>query len=116
MILQEKYDNRADVFSYGLVLAELLTGLKVSTGLERLPQELFALQPEQVTASLLPGCPAAFTQLCLDCCAFEPHDRPEFREVISRIMAIQKELYPTPASPRRRPSRGPKLAASPKPE
>lgn len=108
VILQDAYDHKADVFSYGLVLAELITGLKVSTGFERGPEDLFALKTEQVTSSLLPGCPEEFSQLCLDCCAFEPHDRPEFREVINRIMAIQKALFPTPVTPRR-PSRGPKM-------
>mmetsp|Transcript_15325 Transcript_15325/g.59901 ORF Transcript_15325/g.59901 Transcript_15325/m.59901 type:complete len:318 (-) Transcript_15325:123-1076(-) len=111
VILQEEYDNKADVFSYGLVLAELITGLKVSTAFERGPQDLFALQTEQVTDNLLAGCPPAFAQLCLDCCAFEPADRPEFRDVINRILRLLDQLFPEVTRSPRRPSRGPRPLA-----
>lgn len=92
MIMGFQYDNKVDVFSYGIVLCELITRVKISDHLQRKPQEAFGLNVSQLEKLIPADCPPEFAQVAIDCCAYEPSARPSFKDVIRRLKPIQKSL------------------------
>jgi serine/threonine protein kinase len=99
MILGMQYDNKIDVFSYGVVLVELITRLKISTELQRKPSDAFGLDVNKFRSLVPKDCPPEFAELAIDCCAYEPKDRPSFKDVIRRIKPVMKIVSEMPARP-----------------
>ncbi|ELR17959.1 serine/threonineprotein kinase, putative [Acanthamoeba castellanii str. Neff] len=94
MIMGFQYDNKVDVFSYGIVLCELITRAKISDHLQRKPQEAFGLNVSQLEKLIPADCPPEFAQVAIDCCGYEPSARPSFKDVIRRLKPIMKTLPP----------------------
>ncbi|GAM20023.1 hypothetical protein SAMD00019534_031980 [Acytostelium subglobosum LB1] len=89
ILLGMSYDTSCDVFSYGVVLAELITGMKPGTNIwVRTPDSCFDINPDEMKQNALPGCPQKLIDLCLDCCKYEPSQRPKFDDVLSTIKNI----------------------------
>eukprot|EP01113_Clastostelium_recurvatum_P037212 TRINITY_DN540_c0_g1_i2.p1 TRINITY_DN540_c0_g1~~TRINITY_DN540_c0_g1_i2.p1 ORF type:complete len:504 (+),score=81.55 TRINITY_DN540_c0_g1_i2:55-1566(+) len=82
------YDYKVDVFSYGVVLVEIITGAVPD---ERRPGDKFALNEQGLRAKVLPGCPPAFVELCVDCTRFDPASRPSFKQILQRVKKIFEE-------------------------
>ena len=92
------YDAKADVFSYGIVLFEIITREKVSVALQRSPMDAFDLD-ERKTRNLLPkDCPPELAELAFRCCRYEPNHRPDFRQIVNELAAMIK-TFPVPAKP-----------------
>eukprot|EP00011_Vannellida_sp_DIVA3-517-6-12_P014246 CAMPEP_0114616352 /NCGR_PEP_ID=MMETSP0168-20121206/6642_1 /TAXON_ID=95228 ORGANISM="Vannella sp., Strain DIVA3 517/6/12" /NCGR_SAMPLE_ID=MMETSP0168 /ASSEMBLY_ACC=CAM_ASM_000044 /LENGTH=326 /DNA_ID=CAMNT_0001827463 /DNA_START=158 /DNA_END=1137 /DNA_ORIENTATION=- len=86
VILGMEYDTQADVFSFGIVLFELITRQKVSEALQRSPMDAFDLDQEK-TRKLLPAdCPKSFSDLAFRCASYEPDNRPDFIEIVKFLM------------------------------
>lgn len=94
MIMGFQYDNKVDVFSYGIVLCELITRAKISDHLQRKPQEAFGLNVSQLEKLIPADCPPEFAQVAIDCCGYEPSARPSFKDIIRRLKPILKTLPP----------------------
>lgn len=77
-----EYDEKVDVFSFGIVLCEIITRRKVTTDLQRAPQDAFCLDPEKFTPLVPEDCPPAFLRLALSCCEYESEKRPTFIDII----------------------------------
>jgi serine/threonine protein kinase len=86
-----RYDHKADVFSYGMLLFEIVC-LEVPFE-ESLPHEVTALiasgaRPDENPEALPPDCPESIAELMSVCWAQDPTIRPEFCEVSAVLSQI----------------------------
>jgi len=86
VILGEEYDNKSDVFSFGIVLLEILiTTHEVKHSLKRSPASMFELNIEQMSEALPPTTPLEFKKLLFTCTSYEATDRPTFPQIVETL-------------------------------
>jgi len=85
----DKYDEKADVFSYGQVLTELITRKKPPL---RKPATGFRFEVEPFKQQVSPDCPPQLVALAVQCSEQTPEQRPHFRDVLPQLKALVKEL------------------------
>jgi serine/threonine protein kinase len=88
----ESFDEKSDVWSFGVVLWELITRQIPWEGLE--PTRIYA---EVTTGNRLKvpdnsGFPADYVTLMRSCWLDHPKDRPSFREILKKLRSIKKSL------------------------
>lgn len=89
VILGMEYDERSDVFSFGVLLLECILGTDtIRSKLERSARNFFELETEAVRALTPPTCPKDFLDTALFCCAYEPTSRPNFNEILILLLSI----------------------------
>jgi len=93
IILGFPYSQAADVFSFGIVLCEIITRRKVSVDLQRSPMDAFGLNVDQFKKIIPSDCPLEFSILAIECCAHDPEERPQFNIIVRKLSALMKELY-----------------------
>lgn len=84
------YDGKADVFSYGVLLCELISRRDADP--DDIPRrrdygldaDKFRALPDVVNGQ----CPEEFMELAILCCAIVPLERPPFSEVKTRLLVI----------------------------
>eukprot|EP01094_Clydonella_sp_ATCC50884_P025427 TRINITY_DN6673_c1_g1_i5.p1 TRINITY_DN6673_c1_g1~~TRINITY_DN6673_c1_g1_i5.p1 ORF type:complete len:262 (-),score=69.67 TRINITY_DN6673_c1_g1_i5:89-874(-) len=89
VILGEKYDASADVFSFGMILAELILRRDPPA---RLPGNAYAFDPESLRQSLPSDCPEGLFDICVHCTQFYPEDRPDTKLLIKQLKELEKKL------------------------
>ena len=93
VIRNEPYNERADVFSFGVVLAEMFSRTTPYAGSGKPPLEIayhvaeFGLRP-----TIPPGVPPVLAQLAQRCWDDDPRARPPFEEITRLLQAAHKEL------------------------
>lgn len=96
MFLDEDYDESVDIFSFGVVLMELLCCRVANQDgfLVRLPQHKFRISVDEFRDALPASCPPAFARLAEQCVAFEPLERPKADAVVAALeeLLAQKAL------------------------
>lgn len=85
-----KYDERVDVYSYGMVLWEMLTGEIPFDGKQT--AQVIVMMMEMVKngencVEIPPGTPQALGELILACCSQDPSQRPSFETITSMFRA-----------------------------
>lgn len=90
MFLDEDYDESVDIFSYGVVLMEILCCRQANADgfLMRLPQYKFRVSTSEFQDALPASCPPALARLAEQCVAFEPHDRPRITDIVSALQGV----------------------------
>eukprot|EP00026_Physarum_polycephalum_P002572 Phypoly_transcript_02579.p1 GENE.Phypoly_transcript_02579~~Phypoly_transcript_02579.p1 ORF type:complete len:852 (-),score=144.64 Phypoly_transcript_02579:66-2621(-) len=93
ILLGMSYDTSCDVFSYGVVVAELITGKKPGVDLWiRTPDNCFDINPDELRTKALPGCPPRFLEMCIECCQYEPLLRPKFEDILHMLNSIENAI------------------------
>ncbi|KAL8617657.1 hypothetical protein ACOMHN_047903 [Nucella lapillus] len=88
------FSKSSDVWSYGVVLWELLTGETPYKGIDALGVA-YGVAINKLTLPIPSTCPHLFTQLLSDCWHQEPHGRPSFRSILKRLEEIATSPFVT---------------------
>jgi len=89
VMLGEKYDAKADVFSFGMVLTELITRQKPA---KRNPGAKFAVDLEALKKLVPKNCPPDFFTIALECIVWDPDRRPLAKEIMDKLKALHDSL------------------------
>ena len=96
IILQEDYGGKADVYSFSIVLWQLITREEPYTterSEERSEMETaMAVAMEHLRPKIPRYCPEEIQQLIIEGWSHDPEDRPDFQEILERLLAIKKFL------------------------
>eukprot|EP01089_Gocevia_fonbrunei_P014277 TRINITY_DN3876_c0_g1_i1.p1 TRINITY_DN3876_c0_g1~~TRINITY_DN3876_c0_g1_i1.p1 ORF type:complete len:497 (+),score=74.25 TRINITY_DN3876_c0_g1_i1:52-1491(+) len=78
------YTTKADVYSYGVVLWELITREEPYKGMHK-PQIIVGVSKEGLRPQIPVSCPSELAELMQECWAEDPHTRPLFSEILERL-------------------------------
>lgn len=82
VILGEPYDTRADVFSFGCILFELITRQKP---VKRAPGNKFAVDANFFRQCTPKECPPRLLEICLACTQWDSAARPPMKDVLEQL-------------------------------
>ncbi|XP_017561488.1 dual specificity testis-specific protein kinase 2 [Pygocentrus nattereri] len=90
VLRDEPYNEKADVFSYGIILCEVIARIQADP--DYLPRtENFGLD-YHAFQHMVGDCPPDFLQLAFNCCNMDPKLRPSFPDIVKRLEEIQRRL------------------------
>uniref|UniRef100_A0A4W4GN57 Zgc:113162 n=1 Tax=Electrophorus electricus TaxID=8005 RepID=A0A4W4GN57_ELEEL len=90
MLRGEPYNHKVDVFSFGIMLCEILA--RIPADPEVLPRTQDYGLDVQAFSELVQGCPQRVLQLSASCCLMEPYCRPSFHELLDDLEDILENL------------------------
>ncbi|GAB0490265.1 hypothetical protein MMPV_001497 [Pyropia vietnamensis] len=91
IILQERYTSRADVFSFGIILWELWTGLVPHAGLMPV-QLMFQVAVKGARPPIAPdSMPPTIARLIRQCWATDASTRPAFLEIVRKLQQFGRQ-------------------------
>nr|XP_057926073.1 PKc_LIMK_like_unk domain-containing protein isoform X2 [Doryrhamphus excisus] len=94
MLRGELYDRKVDVFSFGIVLCEILA--RIPADPEILPRTKDYGLDENAFKEMLTDCPQRLLQLAASCCMVESFRRPAFTELLDHLEEVAESLEPPP--------------------
>lgn len=89
IIMGEDYDQSADVFSFGMVLVEIITRLKPPL---REPRNCFEFPTQEFQSNIPSDCPPSFVEITLKCLEYEPKNRPTISNALQQLQTILSKL------------------------
>lgn len=82
----------SDIFSLGVIFCEIISRHLVDPNTFKRLLPSFGVDEEEIKEMASAGCPSDFIQLCIDMTKVEPDMRPDMRQVIRRLRAIEQEI------------------------
>ncbi|XP_068809070.1 dual specificity testis-specific protein kinase 2 isoform X2 [Struthio camelus] len=90
VLRDEPYNEKADVFSYGIILCEIIARIQADP--DYLPRtENFGLDYDAFQ-HMVGDCPPDFLQLAFNCCNMDPKLRPSFADIVRTLEEILNRL------------------------
>eukprot|EP01133_Synstelium_polycarpum_P009811 gene9811-11460_t len=90
ILVGEEYDRSCDVFSFGVVLIELITRLKLTP---RIRDENLGIDLDYVLSRSPKDCPKEFFNLVLHCTQLKPSLRPTFSQIEQLINFLLTDMF-----------------------
>jgi len=91
VLRNERYTETADVFSFGVVLWELVTREEPHHGVPPF-QIVFAVGTQGIRPIIPSSCPVEVGSLIEECWAESPDERPDFSEIMKRLESIEGSI------------------------
>eukprot|EP00172_Hildenbrandia_rubra_P001868 Plantae.Rhodophyta-Hildenbrandia_rubra.ctg2483.p1 GENE.Plantae.Rhodophyta-Hildenbrandia_rubra.ctg2483~~Plantae.Rhodophyta-Hildenbrandia_rubra.ctg2483.p1 ORF type:complete len:405 (-),score=51.22 Plantae.Rhodophyta-Hildenbrandia_rubra.ctg2483:464-1678(-) len=90
VLKNERYTEKADLFSFGTVLWELHTRSRIFKGLPQI--EVYRSVVEAKMPDVPRDCPQRYQKLIKDCWQLDANKRPSFREAIDKLTIIEESM------------------------
>ncbi|KAF9549671.1 hypothetical protein EC957_003207 [Mortierella hygrophila] len=89
ILLGEDFDCSVDVFSFGVILSEMMARHVVdSQHFQRTAPDM-GVSPDEILFRAQPGCPTELGELAIHCVQPLPENRPVLRQIVERLTAIE---------------------------
>ncbi|KAK3819238.1 MAG: hypothetical protein JOS17DRAFT_357175 [Linnemannia elongata] len=89
ILLGEDFDCSVDVFSFGVILSEMMARHVVdSQHFQRVAPDM-GVSPDEILFRAQPGCPIELGELAIHCVQPLPENRPVLRQIVERLTAIE---------------------------
>ncbi|XP_040916814.1 mitogen-activated protein kinase kinase kinase 9 [Toxotes jaculatrix] len=92
VIRSSTFSKGSDVWSYGVLLWELLTGEVPFRGIDGLAVA-YGVAMNKLALPIPSTCPEPFARLMEDCWSPDPHSRPHFTSVLDHLTAIEESGF-----------------------
>jgi len=89
IVLNEIYDYKVDIFSFGIVCTELITN---EPPRKREIDNRLAFDIEQFQQRVPPACPVEFLSIVFDCTRENPSNRCSFKEIVPKLRNLMNSL------------------------
>ncbi|CAL0310207.1 unnamed protein product [Lupinus luteus] len=92
MIKKKQYGRKVDVYSFGLMLWEMVTGILPYKGMTPV-QVAFAVSDKNSRPEIPSNCPNVIGNLIQQCWDMKPEKRPEFWQIVQVLEKFDQSLY-----------------------
>ena len=97
ILLGNEFDLPTDIYSLGVIFCEIASRKLADDNTFKRTAPSFAIDEDEIRRRSNPGCPPALVQLCIDCLANEPSQRPTTRVILDRLREIEAEVLSRPS-------------------
>jgi len=92
LMLGEDYNEKSDIFSYGMLMFEIIARKDVGKLIPRSVKSSFGVDEKSVRPKLPPDCPKHFSEFAFLCTKTDPNQRPSFDRIILFLKKLLKVL------------------------
>ncbi|XP_014667455.1 PREDICTED: mitogen-activated protein kinase kinase kinase 9-like [Priapulus caudatus] len=92
VIKSSTFSKSSDVWSYGVLLWELLTGETPYKGIDTMAVA-YGVAVNKLILPIPSTCPGAFRKLMEACWSIDPHERPSFPEILAQLREIEASPF-----------------------
>lgn len=95
MIQDKPYDSKVDIFSYGIVMCELIARIKADPDILPRKSTDWGLDEAKFRKLVPDDCPDPFLSVILQCCCPSPEHRPPFSKICDFIVKLCTSSSPS---------------------